>query len=156
MIVVGDQNAARNCNVDYLTSFAAYTLNIKQLRQQNKEIAQEIELGPEYPIVSNPDQVSEQEKWFYKKLFCNGIKAIPQYSEEKYRLDFAVFNGDRKLNIEVDGQQHLDWDGQRIMSDRIRNQRLIELGWDVMRFWVHEIRDDTDRCIKSVLKWYRF
>ena len=49
LIVVGDQNAARHCNVDYLSSFAAYTLNIKQMRQQNQEIAQRIELGPRIP-----------------------------------------------------------------------------------------------------------
>lgn len=29
----------------------------------------------------------------------------------------------------------------------------MELGWDVMRFWVYEIRDDTDVCIRRIQDW---
>lgn len=31
--------------------------------------------------------------------------------------------------------------------------RLIELGWDVMRFWVYQVRDDLDYCISKVKNW---
>jgi very-short-patch-repair endonuclease len=27
------------------------------------------------------------------------------------------------------------------------------LGWDVLRFWVYEIRDDMPSCVKKVKKW---
>ncbi|WP_425557057.1 hypothetical protein [Ferrimonas gelatinilytica] len=37
----------------------------------------------------------------------------------------------------------------------MRNQRMFELGWDVMRFWVYEIRDDLDGCVAKVERWLR-
>ena len=37
--------------------------------------------------------------------------------------------------------------------DQIRNQRLYELGWDVMRFWVYEVRDEIDYCVSKVNQW---
>jgi very-short-patch-repair endonuclease len=154
LIVAGDINAARNCQVDYLAAFAAYAQTLEQQREQKKDTAQSIDLGPEYPPVSNPEQVSDWERWFYKKLFTAGICAIPQYGEEKYRLDFALFDGDRKLDIEVDGERyHREWTGELCRRDRIRNQRLMELGWDVMRFWVYEIRDDTEACVERIRHW---
>ena len=39
--------------------------------------------------------------------------------------------------------------GQR----HLRNLKLIEQGWDVKRFWVHEIRDNLNGCINEVLAW---
>jgi very-short-patch-repair endonuclease len=154
LIVAGDINAALNSQVDYLAAFATYTQRLEQQRGEKKETAQSMELGPVYPSVSNPEQVSDWERWFYKKLFAAGIRAIPQYSEEKYRLDFALFDGERKLDIEVDGERyHREWNGELRRRDRLRNQRLMELGWDVMRFWVYEIRDDTDACIERINNW---
>jgi hypothetical protein len=53
--------------------------------------------------------------------------------EDQYILDFALFDGERKLDIEVDGEHyHRNWDGDLCRRDQIRNQSLIELGWDVM------------------------
>jgi hypothetical protein len=37
--------------------------------------------------------------------------------------------------------------------DRLRNQRLIELGWTVMRFWVYELRDALPDCLARVQRW---
>lgn len=154
LIVVGDINAARNSKIGYLASFANYAQSLNAQRDQNREAAQTIELGVDYPTVSNPEQVSDWERWFYKKLYAVGLRPIPQYSEEKYRLDFALFDGGRKLDIEVDGERyHREWTGELCQRDRIRNQRLIELDWDVMRFWVYEIRDDMDTCIQRVQSW---
>ena len=70
-----------------------------------------------------------------------GLKPMPQFSVEQYDLDFAIVVGDRKLAIEVDGERyHRSWTGELCLRDQLRNQRLIELGWDVQRFWVYEAR----------------
>jgi len=54
----------------------------------------------------------------------------------------------------VDGERyHRNWDGELCWRDQIRNQRLIELGWDIMRFWVYQIRDDLDYCVDRVAAW---
>lgn len=30
---------------------------------------------------------------------------------------------------------------------------MIELGWDVMPFWLYQARDDLDGCIERVEEW---
>jgi very-short-patch-repair endonuclease len=58
------------------------------------------------------------------------------------------------LNIEVDGEHyHSTWTGELCLRDQLRNQRLIELGWEVKRFWVYEIRDRLEDCVAQVRSW---
>ena len=104
--------------------------------------------------MGNEDKVSEWERMLYAGLYERGLRPAVQYPQEQYLLDFAVFDGGRKLDIEVDGEHyHRDWDGELLRRDTIRNQRLIELGWDVLRFWVYEVRDDFDECLKRAEDW---
>jgi len=111
-------------------------------------------LGREYPSLANPELVSEWEKILYTALYDVGIKTIPQYSIEKYLLDLAFIKGKRCLDIEVDGEKyHRNWNGEYCYRDQLRNQRMYELGWDVLRFWVFEVRDDLDHCIERVKDW---
>ena len=30
---------------------------------------------------------------------------------------------------------------------------MIELGWDVKRFWVYQIRDEIQQCVKEIADW---
>jgi len=152
LLVVGDQEVAANSGVDYLSKFAKYVMESRG--QDGSQRFNPNLYGPDYPPVARPELVSEWEKVLYKALYKAGIKAIPQYDVEKYILDFAILNGQRKLNIEVDGERyHRNWDGELCWRDQIRNQRLIELGWDIMRFWVYQIRDDLDYCVDRVAAW---
>lgn len=106
------------------------------------------------PTVGNTDQVSEWEKILYRALYKAGIRTLPQYRLEKYALDLALFDQKRTLDIEVDGERyHRNWTGELCHRDQLRNQRLYELGWGVMRFWVYEIRDDLDSCVSRVQHW---
>lgn len=153
LIVVGDRRAALDCEVSYLSQFIAYieTLNKRQFQHL---VEPDINLGPHYPAVANPELVSEWEHVFYGALYQTGIQPIPQYPVEKYLLDFAIIYRNRRLNIEIDGERyHRNWDGELCRRDQIRNQRLMELGWDVMRFWVYQVRDDLDNCINRVRQW---
>jgi len=155
LIVVGDKHAALNSGIDYLSRFASYVDETK--RQQVADIDEvQRDLGPDYPTVSRPDRVSDWERFFYRALYRAGVRRVPQYDVEQYTLDFALRNGDRMLNIEIDGERyHRSWDGELCRRDQIRNQRLFELGWDVMRFWVYQIRDDLDACVSRVLQWLK-
>jgi very-short-patch-repair endonuclease len=150
LVVVGDKQAALNSGVDYLARFAAYTDEARGRQIADIEELQR-DLGPEYPPVSYPERVSDWERYFYRELYRAGVRPIPQYDVEQYTLEFAVVKGDSLLNIEVDGERyHRSWDGELCRRDQIRNQRLFELGWDVMRFWVYQIRDDLDACLARV------
>jgi very-short-patch-repair endonuclease len=98
--------------------------------------------------------VSDWERIFYRQLWNAGLRPIPQYAEEKFLLDFAVFIDGRKLNIEVDGERyHRNWNGELLRRDQLRNMRMIELGWDVMRFWVYQLRDEMPACVERVKAW---
>lgn len=90
----------------------------------------------------------------YEALYREGIITTPQVEVDAYRLDLALHDGDRKLDIEIDGEKyHAAWDGDYVYADRLRNMRMLELGWDVMRFWVWEVRDDLDGCVNRVKRW---
>ena len=153
LLVVGDQSATIKCKVSYLENFAKYTQQLESTTK--KKISHSVQdLGGEYPIVTHPERVSEWEHILYKALYSAGIKAIPQYQIEKYTLDLALFDRDRNLDIEVDGERyHKNWTGELCRRDQIRNQRLFELGWDVKRFWVYEIRDDIYGCVERIKQW---
>ena len=154
LVVVGDYSACMDSGVEYLSKYAHYVKSLECDRTEPSKTATERDFGPEYPRVAKPELVSEWERVFYKELYSAGIRPVPQYEEDQYILDFALFDGDLKLNIEVDGERyHRNWDGDLCRRDQIRNQRLIELGWDVMRFWVYQIRDDMDHCISRVRAW---
>lgn len=151
--VVGDRVAAVNSGVDYLSDFAAYVSNLAD--DAGAAFAETVgDCGPEYPAVSRPERVSDWEHVLYRALYRAGLRPIPQYSIEQYDLDFAIIVGNCRLNIEVDGERyHRSWTGELCLRDQLRNQRLIELGWDVKRFWVYEIRDRLEECVSTVQSW---
>jgi very-short-patch-repair endonuclease len=153
--VVGDRAAASNCGIDYLASFSQHVeLVATARRKQDDGQPDEEDLGGRYPTVSNPERVSEWEHRLYEALYRAGLRPVPQFSVEQYDLDFALFDGDRRLNIEVDGEKyHRSWTGELCHRDQLRNQRLIELGWEVKRFWVPEIRDRLEDCVAAIKKW---
>lgn len=40
-----------------------------------------------------------------------------------------------------------------LRRNQLRNMRMIELGWDVMRFWVYQLRDEMPACVQRVKDW---
>lgn len=154
LVIVGDYGYCHECSVDYLKRFAEYCGRIDS-GETTRSVTYALPSGRNYPWVANAEQVSEWEKDFYTALYDAGVKTIPQYSADKYKLDLAIImdNG-RKLDIEVDGAMyHRAWNGELCYRDQLRNQRLFELGWDVKRFWVSQIRDDMQWCIDQVKAW---
>ncbi len=152
LVAVGDCHAAQHCGVDYLARFARYSASPRG--GDAPESPEALDFGPAYPHVARPELVSPWEHVLYKALYSAGLRPIPQYSIEQYLLDFAIVAGDRRLNVEVDGEYyHRNWDGELCRRDQIRTQRLIELGWDVMRFWVYQVRDDLPACVDRVKIW---
>ena len=154
LVVVGDKSAAVSSGVEYLQRFVAYVEAIGNGRA-SVEVPSLFEPGLEYPSVSRPERVSDWERYLYRSLYQAGHRPIPQYTVDQYDLDFALFGaGDRRLNIEVDGERyHRNWDGELTRRDQMRNQRLMEMGWDVIRFWVYEIRDDLSGCLARIDDW---
>ena len=151
LVVVGDRQAALDSGVAYLASFAEYS---RGLATPEARVATNPGVGPEYPLVTHPELVSEWERILYRAMHSAGLTPVPQYEEAPYTLDFALFHGERKLDIEVDGENyHRNWDGELCRRDQIRSRRLGDLGWDIMRFWVYEIRDDLEGSLRRIQAW---
>jgi AAA domain/REase_MTES_1575 len=151
LIVVGDRQAALDSGVAYLAGFAEY---VRDLAAQEKGATTERDAGPDYPMVTHPELVSDWERIFYKTMHAAGLRPVPQYEEPPDTLDFALFDGERKLDIEVDGENyHRNWDGEVCRRDQIRSRRLGDRGWSVMRFWVYELRDDMEAALRRVKEW---
>jgi len=151
LVVVGDRQAALDSGVSYLASFAEYS---RGLASQETRLPAAGDAGPEYPPVAHPELVSDWERSFYRALHTAGVRPVPQYEEAPYTLDFALFSGERKLDIEVDGENyHRNWDGELCRRDQIRSRRLTDMDWDIMRFWVYEIRDDVAGSVGRVKAW---
>lgn len=152
LIIVGDKNVCSSCGIKYMERFAEYVTTIKSNTIEHK--SSENDFGQKYPSIPSTSLVSDWEKKFYEALYKKGIRTIPQYQVEQYALDLALFHKGRRLDIEIDGEKyHRNWDGELCRRDQLRNKRLIELGWDVLRFWVYEIRDDIEGSVNKVQEW---
>ena len=87
-------------------------------------------------------------------MYKKGIKLISQYQIEKYTVDFLLLNGDKNVAFEIDGERyHENWNGELCKKDQLRKQRLFELGYDVTRFWVYQVRDNLENCFVSLENW---
>lgn len=131
LVTVGDKHYCKQCGVSYLEHFAEYSC------------------GKDAPVES-----SEWEHMLQKALSDAGIPVTAQYHVDKYYLDLALFYKGKKLDIEVDGAMyHQTWTGELCYNDQLRNQALMREGWDVIRFWVQQVRDQLPWCIKQIKKW---
>lgn len=84
-------------------------------------------------------------------LRARGLDPKPQYPVGRRSLDFALFEGAVKLDLEVDGRRwHTGAGGERKTADRLRDRELIGLGWKVRRFWVDELAKDMEACLDII------
>jgi very-short-patch-repair endonuclease len=155
LVVVGDAASCASSEVPYLNAFARYVAEYGNTTPQPSTQQAPEEAGRDYPAVAHPERVSDWEKLVYTSLVDVGLRTIPQFDVDQYDLDLALIrpNG-RRLDIEIDGERyHRDWDGELVRRDQLRNLRLIEMGWDVLRLWVYEVRDSLPACLARVAAW---
>ena len=103
-------------------------------------------LGRDYPDIDTTEFVSDWEKILYTTLFDEGIKTYPQYAIDKYRIDLALI--ENKLAIDVGEDE--EYNSEQSYVIHLRNARLIELGWDMIRFMPYQIEDDLGWCVKMI------
>lgn len=153
LVVVGDIGACRACDVGYLSRFAEYAVGLSETRSVEAS-ERAADPGPRYPVVAQPELVSDWERDFYAAAFAGGIQLTPQYAIEQHVADFLLVSGDRRLIVDIGHEYyHRNWTSEQCRRDQIRNLRLFELGYDVMRFWVYEVRDDLPGCLERLKRW---
>jgi very-short-patch-repair endonuclease len=103
---------------------------------------------------------SMSEKILLEAMQLGDLLPYAKLEVEGYELDFALLEQGIKLNIEVDGDQHLDARGRQRRQDITRDRVLAKLGWTVLRIpaWqchkeievvIDEIRKTRDRLLEA-------
>lgn len=94
------------------------------------------------------------EQLMWDELKRNYINASPQHyilqdGRPIYRLDFAIFCKQGKIDIECDGKAwHSSYQAQ--LEDRERDNYLVAQGWSVLRFAGRDIYRDVKACVEVV------
>ena len=134
--VVGSRDACAHSEIPHIQQFAEYCAEVERSGS-----------SPYETTLASDERIGPWERPLYEALVERGLNPIPQYPVREYRLDLAIVSGETRIDVEADGvSTHL---GSRI--DVERDSRLTELGWRVVRFWNHQIRDDIDYCVQTVL-----
>ena len=92
---------------------------------------------------------TDAEKLFWMRIRNRqfyGMKFFRQYSTGPYILDF--YCPKLKLAIELDGGQHTHEDNLEYDAERSAYPK--SQGIDVMRFWNHEVLQDTDSVLAMI------
>ena len=74
-----------------------------------------------------------------------GVKFRRQIEIGQYIVDFVCF--EKRLVIEIDGGQHADSE-----NDKIRDRWLKEEGFEVLRFWNHDVLKNRDGVLEKIME----
>ena len=130
-MLVGNREWARNSGIAHL-----------------EELVRHIEAPPN---TSPRGFGSPWEKRLFDAMCARGLDPKPQYRVGRRFLDFALFAGDVKLDVEVDGRLwHAGAGGRRKTADRLRDRELMARGWKVRRFWVWELQENMKGCVDVI------
>lgn len=105
--------------------------------------------GPQRPTI-------ESDSWNETTISVDELVLVPQYSYDKYRLDFALFYRCASwpkaamIAIECDGHDYHDGTKEAAERDKRRNRALITAGWHLLRFSGREIHRDPEACIAEI------
>jgi very-short-patch-repair endonuclease len=94
---------------------------------------------------------TEAEKALWKHLRNKqlyGVKFFRQFSVGPYILDF--YCPQLRLAIELDGGQHTEEDAREY--DAARSAYLQAQGIDVMRFWNHDVLNQTESVLRKIFE----
>ena len=146
LIIIGNKAFCQNSNIHYLAHFADYSDSLYANSGVTNNAMPQLER--EYPDFDTTEYVSEWEKKLYAALFDKGIHTRPQFAVDKYRIDLALIENGNKLAIEVGEDE--EYNSEQSYAIHLRNARLIEMGWDVIRFMPYQVKDDLEWCVKTV------
>lgn len=94
---------------------------------------------------------SHAEKLLLDAMQLRGLSPLTKLDEHGYELDFALLDNGMKLNVEVDGDQHLDERARQRRVDITRDRILRRLGWEVVRIPAWMCYTDTNEAIDKIV-----
>lgn len=87
---------------------------------------------------------AEKHLWYYLRANRLGFKFKRQVPLGEYIVDFACL--EKRLVIELDGGQHMD----NKSYDTKRTQWLTTHGFQVLRFWNHDVFQNTSSILDII------
>jgi len=93
---------------------------------------------------------STSEELMLAAMQLGDVAVSPKIEVRGYELDFALLEQGIKLNIEVDGDQHLDSRGRQRRGDISRDRILSNLGWTVLRIPAWRCHGEIDTVIEEI------
>ena len=134
LLIVGNKSWAQQCNIPHISA-----------------LARDWRTYYEPKVTQWAPYESKYEQILGERLKQEGLDIIPQFRVSTRRLDFALFKGSAKLDIEVDSDTyHRGEDGYRKIEDTWRDEQLIRLGWKPLRIWTYEIDHNLDKCVQDI------
>lgn len=96
-----------------------------------------------------PQTNTSIERIMEKALKSSKISFVHPFNfNNKFACDFAIPSS--KIIIECDGDYwHNREDSKN--RDKRKNAYIRACGWNMMRFWEHEINEDIDKCIQTII-----
>jgi very-short-patch-repair endonuclease len=94
-------------------------------------------------VLRNNATEAEKYLWYMLRLKNLGVKFRRQTQIGHYIVDFVCF--EKGLVIEIDGGQHADSE-----NDKIRDGWLKAEGFEVVRFWNHDVLGNRDGVLEKI------
>lgn len=140
--VVGNREWAAQCGISHIQRLAI---------PKDNSVFRETAKGEWYP------HESPWEKILFEALQDRGLEPRAQFQAGSRRLDMALVDAEQKiyLDIEVDGDCHRTSDGSRKTDDVWRDIQLQGMGWQVLRFWTYQLRENLAGCVDSIENAWR-
>ena len=93
---------------------------------------------------------STAERFLLDAMQLGDLLPYAKLDVEGYELDFALLEQGIKLNVEVDGDQHLDARGRQRRQDLARDRVLAKLSWTVLRIPAWRCHEEIDSVIDEI------
>ena len=93
---------------------------------------------------------STAERFLLDAMQLGDLLPYAKLDVEGYELDFALLEEGIKLNVEVDGNQHLDARGRQRRQDLARDRVLAKLSWTVLRIPAWRCHEEIDSVIDEI------
>ncbi len=121
---------------------------LSSLREYLRETVEKNESNVEFIGDFRTD--SRPEELLLAAMQLQGLSPFAKLNVEGYELDFALLENGIKLNIEVDGDHHLDDRGRQRRQDVTRDRVLANLGWKVVRIPAWRCYEEIDSVIDEI------
>ena len=104
-------------------------------------------------ITEKPDDISKTESPIEESFLTTaknmGLSLVPQVKIAEYRVDFMVKG--TQIIIELDGYDYHSTTEQR-QNDTMRDRKLTQLGYKVIRFTGKQIHTDVVKCVLEIIE----